>query len=149
MKGNIWVLHFEYHIMTVTLLSWPSFLSMAEQGLWQVEKMLHINGLMQERCNSIANTLESSLSCTNPLICNFSLWLRPCSAIDRKLALGWGLLRRFPPFRYFPNFSTSPKYVLAIEYHVHIWQVSPQLSCGDTCQIWIRFKECNRYFCQI
>ena len=64
-------------------------------------------------------------------------------------ALGWGLLRRFPPFRYFPNFSTSPKYMLAIEYHVHIWQVSPQLSCGDTCQIWMRFKECNRYFCQI
>ena len=63
--------------------------------------------------------------------------------------LGWGLLRRFPPFRYFPNFSTSPKHMLAIEYHVHIWQVSPQLSCGDTCQIWMRFKECNRYFCQI
>ena len=63
------------------------------------------------------------------------------------VGLGWGL--RFPPFRYFPNFSTSPKYMLAIEYHVHIWQVSPQLSCGDICQIWMRFKECNRYFCQI
>ena len=62
---------------------------------------------------------------------------------------GWGLLSRFTPFRYFPNFSTSPKYLLAIEYHVHIWQVSPQLSCGDTCQIWMRFKECNRYFCDI
>ena len=22
-------------------------------------------------------------------------------------------------------------------YHIHIWQVSPQLNCGDTCQIWI------------
>ena len=21
----------------------------------------------------------------------------------------------------------------------HIWQVSPQLSCGDTCQIWTRY----------
>ena len=62
---------------------------------------------------------------------------------------GWGLLSRFPPFRYFPNFSTSPKYMLAIEYHVLIWQVSPQPSCDDTCQIWIRFKECNRYFCEI
>ena len=37
---------------------------------------------------------------------------------------GWGLQSRFPPIRYFPNFSTSPKYILAIEYHVHIWQVS-------------------------
>ena len=39
--------------------------------------------------------------------------------------------------------------MLAIEYHVHIWQVSLQLSCGDTCQIWMTFKEYNRYFCQI
>ena len=62
---------------------------------------------------------------------------------------GWGLLSRFPPFRYFPNFSTLPKYMLAIEYHVHIWQVLPQLSCGDTCQIWIWFKDFKRYFCEI
>ena len=39
--------------------------------------------------------------------------------------------------------------MLAIEYHFHIWQVSPQLSCGGTSQIWRRFKECNRYFCEI
>ena len=39
--------------------------------------------------------------------------------------------------------------MLAIEYHVHIWQVSPQLRCADTCQIWMKFKECNRNFCQI
>ena len=39
-------------------------------------------------------------------------------------SLGWGLLSRFPPFRYFHNFSTSLKYMLAIEYHVHSWQVS-------------------------
>ena len=64
-------------------------------------------------------------------------------------AQGWGLLSRFPPFCYLPNFSTSPKYMLAIEYHVHILQVSRKLSCGDTCQIWMRFKDCNRYFCKI
>ena len=63
--------------------------------------------------------------------------------------LGWGLLSRFAPFRYFPNFSTSPKYMSAIEYHVHIWHVLPQLSCGDTCQIWMWFKECNIYLCKI
>ena len=61
---------------------------------------------------------------------------------------GVGLLSRIPLFYYFHNFSTSPKYMLAIEYHVHIWQLS-QLSCGDTCQIWMRFKECSRYFCEI
>ena len=47
---------------------------------------------------------------------------------------GWGLLSLFPPFRYFPNYSALSKHALAIKYHVYIWQVSPQLSCGDTCQ---------------
>ena len=65
------------------------------------------------------------------------------------LPLGWGLLSQFPPFRYFPNFSESQKHALAIEYHIYIWQVSPQLSCGDTCQIWMWSKESNRYFCKI
>ena len=49
--------------------------------------------------------------------------------------LGWGLLSQFPPFRYFPNFSVSLKHTLPIEYRVYIWQVSPQLSCGGSCQI--------------
>ena len=65
------------------------------------------------------------------------------------ISLGWGLLSQFPPFRYFPNFLESQKHALAIEYHVYIWQVSPQLSCGDTCQIWMWSKESNRYFCKI
>ena len=41
------------------------------------------------------------------------------------------------PGDYFPSFSALGIYVLAIEYHVYIWQVSPQLSCCDTCQIWM------------
>ena len=63
--------------------------------------------------------------------------------------LGWGLLRQFSPFRYFPHFPLFSKEMLAIEYHVYIWQVSPQLSCGDTCQTWMWFRESNRYFCKI
>ena len=31
----------------------------------------YINGLVQERCNSIANTLELCLSCTNPSISSY------------------------------------------------------------------------------
>ena len=61
-------------------------------------------------------------------------------------ALEWGLLSQFPPFHYIPNFSASPKYMLVIEYHAHIWQMSPQLRCVDTCQIWMWYKESNRYF---
>ena len=57
----------------------------------------------------------------------------------------WGLLSQIPPFRYFPNFSALPKHTLTIEYQIHIWRVSAQISCSDTCQIWMRFKESNRY----
>ena len=36
-----------------------------------------------------------------------------------------------------------------IEYHFHIWQVSPHLSCGDIRQIPKWFKELSRYLCRI
>ena len=62
---------------------------------------------------------------------------------------GWGLLSQSPPFRYFLNFSALSEHTLCIEYHVYIWQVSPQLSCGGTCQIYMWFKESKRYYCQI
>ena len=65
------------------------------------------------------------------------------------IALGWGLLSQFPPARFFVNFSALSKQKLAIEYPVNIWQVSPQLCCSDTCQIWTWFKESNIYFCHI
>ena len=42
----------------------------------------------------------------------------------------WGLLSQFPLFHYVLNFSALSIHMLAIEYHVHIWQVLPQLSCG-------------------
>ena len=43
-------------------------------------------------------------------------------------------------------FLALSKHMFAIEYHVCIWQMSPQLSCGDTCQIWMWSKEFNRLF---
>ena len=63
--------------------------------------------------------------------------------------LGWGLLSLFSPFRYIPHFPLLSKQTLAIEYLVYISQVSPQLSCGDTCQIWMWFRESSGYFCKI
>ena len=36
-----------------------------------------------------------------------------------------------------------------IEYHADISQVSKQLICGDTSQIWMWFKASKRYFCNI
>ena len=58
----------------------------------------------------------------------------------------WGLQSQFSPLRYFPDFSALSKHTLDTEYHVCIWQVSPQLSCGDTCHIWMWFKGSNSYF---
>ena len=46
-------------------------------------------------------------------------------------------------------FSALSKHTLAIEYHIYIWQVLPQLSCGDTCQIWMWLEESNMFFCHI
>ena len=46
-------------------------------------------------------------------------------------------------------FFHIPKQTSAIEYHVYIWHVSPQLSCSGTCQICVWFKESDRYFCKI
>ena len=63
--------------------------------------------------------------------------------------LGWGLLSLFPLFRYFPDYSALWIHTLAIEYHIYIWQVSPQLSCADTCQIWMWLKEFNRNFSKV
>ena len=44
------------------------------------------------------------------------------------------------PFRYFRSFSEWSKRWLPIEYPVHIWQMSPQLSCNDICPIWMWSK---------
>ena len=35
--------------------------------------------------------------------------------------LGWGLLSQFPPFRYFPNFSSLSKHTLTVKYRIYIW----------------------------
>ena len=41
---------------------------------YRVVTSCHINGLVQERHNSIANTLELCLSCTNSSICTLVWW---------------------------------------------------------------------------
>ena len=60
---------------------------------------------------------------------------------------GIWLLNQFSLFHYFPHFSERWKHWLSMEYHFRICQVSPQLSCGDTWQIWMWFLWCDLYFC--
>ena len=52
-----------------------------------------------------------------------------------QLGSGVGSLSQFSLFCYFLIFFKLSKQTLFIQYHVYIWQVSPQLSCGGTCDI--------------
>ena len=53
---------------------------------------------------------------------------------------GVGVTKPISSVPLFSEFLEMSKESLAIEYHVYIWQVSPQLSCGDICQIWMCFE---------
>ena len=51
----------------------------------------------------------------------------------------------------FVNFSIVDVFILDdyplhASNHIHIWQMSPQPSCGDTCQIWTRYLIANMWF---
>ena len=54
---------------------------------------------------------------------------------EQLMGLGGGTKAHtlIPRFRDIPNFV---KNMLDSLYHFHIWQVSLQRSCSDTCQIW-------------
>ena len=58
---------------------------------------------------------------------------------------GWRLLNQFLCSMIFPIFQHN----LHTGYHIHIWQLSSQLSYGDICQISIWFKESKRPFYKI
>ena len=62
---------------------------------------------------------------------------------------GVGVTKPISSVPLFPRFSPLSKHWLPIEYHVYIWQMSPQLSCGDTCQIWKGFLQSYWYFHKI
>ena len=74
---------------------------------------------------------------------------KPFKILHRERSVQGDVDSQFSPFHLFPEFSALSKHTLDIAYHICIWQVSPQLSCGDTYQIWMGFKEFNRYFWKI
>ena len=59
------------------------------------------------------------------------------------------LFTNCPPFCYFLSFFNYQSIGLLIEYRVHIWQMTQQLSCGGTCQILMWLKQNHRYFWKI
>ena len=56
---------------------------------------------------------------------------------------GWGLLKLRSIISPLREILIEQKYRLDTPNHVHICQVSPQLSCGDTCQIWTWYHTGN------
>ena len=41
--------------------------------------------------------------------------------------------------------ANASKHTIPPSHHIHIWHVSPQLSCGDTSQIWMWFNGFSTY----
>ena len=56
---------------------------------------------------------------------------------------GW--LSQFAMFVIFFNFSEFLEQGFPIEHHIHVGHAPLQLSCGDTCQLWMWFKAPNKY----
>ena len=63
--------------------------------------------------------------------------------------LGWGLLKLCSSISPSAKVSIWQKYLLHSLNLIHVWQVSLQLSCGDTCQIWMWYSIANMYFCDV
>ena len=59
---------------------------------------------------------------------------------------GWGLLKLRSLISPWAKYSISQKCPLGSLNHIHIWQVSPQLGCGDTWQIWTWYSIHNVCF---
>ena len=58
----------EYWISEMVKENLERLCSYQSSPLWPSTKLGHVDGSMQERCNSIANALELHLSCTNPSV---------------------------------------------------------------------------------
>ena len=59
---------------------------------------------------------------------------------------GWGVLKVRSLISPLREILILQKYKLDTFNHVHICQVSPQLSCADTCQIWTGYHSGNHCF---
>ena len=67
------------------------------------------------------------------------------ASLNVMLLQQWGLLKLRPLIALLAIFQPLWKYKLYPLNHIHICQVSLQLSCGDTCQIWTWYsieKQC-------
>ena len=105
-------------------------------------------GIYHIKSTAITNTWHTSISRLQYIHCG--LYMKgQCSIMPQERSIhlhyvtylpqGRGLLKLRSLFFPWPKCSILKKCMLDSSNHIHIWQVSPQLSCGDTCQILMRY----------
>ena len=87
---------------------------------------------------SFNQSINQSINQSNPVLLKERVRIYNGNLHTGKISTIYFLLLIFSIF-----ISELIKCCLFVIYQVHIWQVSPQLSCGDTCQIWTWFKWFN------
>ena len=107
-----------------------------------VKMILYRKSLVNAYCNFEIIQFSSVFSL--PQIAKFMgpTWGPPGSCRPQ----GWGLLKLRSLISPLAKFSILQKYLLDSLNHNHIWQVSPQLRCGDPCQISTRYSIANVCF---
>ena len=67
--------------------------------------------------------------------------------VNRIVLLGGGYYTKPIYSSWFSQYFKFIKTLLTCsQNYIHIWQLSPQPSCGDNCQIWMWFNKSNWYF---
>ena len=87
----------------------------------------------------------------NMFVYNFShispITMKLCTRQDTtSLHESAGLFSQYISFCHFSDLSSLSRHWTSIDHSLFIWHVSPQLSCGDTCQIWMWFKYLTSHF---
>ena len=116
--------------------------------------MKYICNVSHSSCDEISRWNSSLCKTRTP---HNQYYSRCCSGIPGGWGWGWGRwwgwwwcwgikpISSVPLFSHFRVINI----LLSMEHHVHIWQVSPQLSCGDNCLIWMWFEESSMYYCKM
>ena len=125
-----------------------------------------IDGLVQERCNSIANALELRLSCTNPSIwriCRFRymimmMWQFFFFIVTKQIHPPKQAIHSTSPYHYHPNFVTKksadsgghikntyePSNLRALKFSlvdkIHIFQCMGKIFCVEFQRVPLKFR---------
>ena len=94
------------------------------------------------------NGLVEACNISSALVMEIYMYVLQSYSISHSftLILGWGFLKLHSIIFLVKEVLIFQEYLLGSLNHFHIWQVSPQHSCGDTCQIWTWYLVGNHCF---